>query len=80
MASKRKLAERARKLARRQSQAKPGGSSTYALKRRRMLGGWENPRSPFRFTGASPAPAAVDGASAADGLNEAALQAGRTEW
>jgi hypothetical protein len=48
MASKRKLAQRARTLARRQSQSKPGGSSAYATKRRRVHAGWDNPRSPIR--------------------------------
>lgn len=50
MASKRKLTMRAKKLARKQSQTKPGGASKYALKRRRALAGWDNPRSPFRVS------------------------------
>lgn len=48
MASKRKETARAKRLARKHSQGKPGGASKYALKRRRMLGGWDNPRSPIR--------------------------------
>ena len=48
MASKRKLAQRAKTLARRQSQLKSGGSSAYATKRRRVHAGWDNPGSPIR--------------------------------
>lgn len=48
MPSERKLAARAKRLARRQAQLKPGGASKYALKRRRALAGYDNPRSPFR--------------------------------
>lgn len=50
MASKRKQEARAKRLARRNAQTKPGGSSRYALKRRRMLAGYDNPRSPIRST------------------------------
>ena len=48
MASKRRLAARAKRLARKHSQTKPGGASRYAMKRRRFLAGWDNPRSPIR--------------------------------
>lgn len=56
MASKRKLALRAKRLARRQSQTKPGGASKYALKRRRTVAGWDNPRSPIRTRDTEVAP------------------------
>ena len=49
MASKRKLAMRAKRLARKQSQTKPSGASRYGVKRRRFLAGWDNPRSPIRI-------------------------------
>jgi hypothetical protein len=79
MASKRKLALRAKRLARRQSQTKPGGSSKYAMKRRRMLAGWENPRSPIRERETVP-PAVPPGVYSPEDLaSEIALQAGRAD-
>lgn len=53
MASKRKMEARAKRLARKNAQTKPGGASRYAVKRHRMLAGWENPRSPFRVSESS---------------------------
>ncbi len=50
MASKRKQEAQARRLARKGSQTKPGGSSAYAFKRRRLAAGLTNPRSPISVT------------------------------
>ena len=67
MASKRKQEARAKRLARKHSQEKPGGASKYALKRRRMMGGWDNPLSPIRTTERVVVVTAVD--VQADGLH-----------
>ncbi len=50
MPSKRKEMLAKKKLAKKQSQLKPGGASRYALKKARMAKGWNNPRSPIRVT------------------------------
>lgn len=49
MPSKRKQSLKAKSAAKRAGQAKPGGASKYAIKRRRMAAGWDNPRSPIRI-------------------------------
>lgn len=76
MASKRKLAMRAKRLARKQSQTKPSGASKYGLKRARMHAGWDNPRSPFRYSEpAAPTPTVAPGIYDADDLATEILRA-----
>lgn len=48
MPSKRKQSMKAKQAARRDGMTKPSGQSKYGTKRRRMDGGWDNPRSPIR--------------------------------
>lgn len=49
MPSKRKLSLKAKRAAKKSGMLKPGGASKYAVKRRRMAAGWDNPRSPIRL-------------------------------
>lgn len=49
MPSKRKLSLKAKRAGKKSGMLKPGGSSKYAIKHRRMAGGWDNPRSPIRL-------------------------------
>lgn len=51
MSSERKKAAAKKKLERKHSQSRPGGASKYALKRKRVMGGWNNPRSPIQRDG-----------------------------
>lgn len=49
MPSKRKLSLKAKRTAKKSGMLRPGGASKYALKRRRMASGWNNPRSPIQL-------------------------------
>ena len=50
MSSERKKLATKKKLDRKHAQKRPGEMSKYAIKHNRMLGGWDNPRSPIRIT------------------------------
>lgn len=75
MASKRKMEARAKRLARKNAQTKPGGASRYAVKRQRMLTGWENPRSPFRVSESSFGSSASGARAATSGPSDVDLAA-----
>lgn len=49
MPSKRKQSLKQKQAAKKAGMTKPGGASKYALKRKRMAAGWDNPRSPMRL-------------------------------
>ena len=73
MASKRKLEARAKRVARKNAQTKPGGASRYATKHRRMIAGWVNSRSPFRVSESSVEISTVDARAATAGLPDVDL-------